>query len=74
MSFQAYIDNIQAKTGQLPADFKAQMEADGTFKPDMKATAVINWLKEKYDLGHGHAMAIFAVFKNEGWVHDAKKK
>lgn len=26
MSFQAYIDNIKAKTGKTPADFKALAE------------------------------------------------
>lgn len=74
MSFQAYIDNIQAKTGRLPEDFKREMEAEGTFNPDMKATDLVNWLKTKHDLGHGHCMAIWAVFKNEGWVNEGKKK
>ena len=40
----------------------------------MKATDLVNWLKEKYELGHGHSMAIWAVFKAEGWVSDGKKK
>lgn len=74
MSFQAYIDNIKAKTGQSPEDFKAQMVADGAFSPDMKAGVLVAWLQDKYEVGHGHAMAIWAVFKNEGWVNDGKKK
>ncbi len=74
MSFQAYIDNIKAKTGHSPEDFKAQLEQQGRMRPDMKATELVNWLKENHDLGHGHAMAIFAVFKSKGWVQDSKKK
>jgi hypothetical protein len=74
MSFQAYIDNIQSKTGRLPQDFKNEMEAEGLLKPDMKAAVLVNWLKEKYDVGHGHSMAIWAVFKAEGWVQEPKKK
>jgi hypothetical protein len=74
MSFQAYIDNIKAKTGKSPEDFKLQLEQEGRLRPDMKAAELIAWLKDNYDLGHGHSMAIFAVFKSEGWVKDAKKK
>lgn len=74
MSFQAYIDNIKSKTGQTPEDFKNQMQKEGVLKPDMTAKVLVNWLKDKYDLGHGHSMAIWAVFKDEGWVNDPKKK
>lgn len=74
MSFQAYIDNIKSKTGQTPEDFKSQMQKEGVLKPDMTATTLVNWLKDKYDLGHGHSMTIWAVFKDEGWVNDPKKK
>ena len=74
MSFQAYIDNIKAKTGKSPEDFKKQLQKEKILKPDMKATELVNWLKEKYDLGHGHCMAIWADFKSKGWVADPKKK
>ena len=74
MSFQAYIDNIKAKTGKTPEDFKKQLQKEGLLKKEMKATDLVNWLKEKYELGHGHSMAIWAVFKAEGWVNDGKKK
>jgi hypothetical protein len=73
MSFQAYIDNIKSKTGKDPEDFKKQMEADGLLSPDMKATELVAWLKQHYDLGHGHSMAIWAVLKQEGWVTPPKK-
>jgi L-rhamnose isomerase len=74
MSFQAYLDNIKAKTGKTPEDFKKQLEKEKLFTPALKATDLVNWLKDKYELGHGHSMAIWAVFKSKGWVTDTKKK
>jgi Domain of unknown function (DUF4287) len=70
MSFQAYIDNIKAKTGKTPADFKKLAEKKGFLKTGqlvktVKAIEVTNWLKEEFDLGHGHAMAIYATFKGK---------
>jgi len=29
----------------------------------VKAGEIVAWLKEDFDLGHGHSMAIFALFK-----------
>ena len=68
MSFQAYIDNIKTKTGKTPGDFKKMAEKkgflnNGKLKPDIKATVIIKWLKEEFQLGHGHSMAIYATFK-----------
>jgi hypothetical protein len=63
MSFQAYIDNIKKKTGKTPEDFKKLAEKKGLLKPEVKAMQVVNWLKEEFNLGHGHSMAIYAVFK-----------
>jgi hypothetical protein len=40
----------------------------------MKATEPVNFLKKEFGLGHGHAMAMWAVFKQEGWVDSPKKK
>ncbi len=70
MSFQAYIDNIKAKTGKTPADFKKLAEKKGfmikdELNPKTKATEITNWLKEEFELGHGHAMAIYATFKGK---------
>lgn len=70
MSFQAYIDNIHAKTGKTPDDFKALAEAqgfleNGGIKPSVKATQITDWLKAEFGLGHGHAMAIYASFKGK---------
>ncbi len=68
MSFQAYLDNIKAKTGKTPEDFKKQLEKQKLLRADMKAGELVKWLKEEYELGHGHSMAIWAVFKSKGWV------
>ncbi len=32
-------------------------------KATVKAGDVVNWLKADYDLGHGRAMAIYALLK-----------
>jgi hypothetical protein len=70
MSFQAYIDSIKAKTGKGPDDFTKLAERkeflkDGQIKPSVKATEITDWLKKDFELGHGHAMAIFAWFKRK---------
>ncbi len=65
MSFQAYIDNIKTKTGKSPADFKKLAEKKGLTKEGVKAGGIVKWLKEDFDLGHGHAMAIYATFKGK---------
>lgn len=68
MSFQAYIDNIKTKTGKSPKDFMMLMQKKGIFTPDMKASVLVSFLAKEFKLGHGHSMAIWAVFKDEGWV------
>lgn len=63
MSFQAYLDNIKVKTGKTPEDFKKIAEKKGLLKPNVKAGEIVAWLKKDFELGHGHAMAIYTVFK-----------
>jgi len=70
MSFKAYIDNIKAKTGVTPEGFKKLAEQkgylhDGKLKTETKAAQILKWLKDDFDLGHGHAMAIYATFKGK---------
>lgn len=70
MSFQAYLDNIQAKTGKSPADFKELAEQkgftqNGKIADGVKATQITDWLKQEFELGHGHAMAIYALLKGK---------
>ncbi len=63
MSFQAYLDNIKAKTGKTPDDFKKLAAKNGLLKTGTKAGEIVAWLKKDFDLGHGHAMAIYALLK-----------
>ncbi len=76
MSFQSYLDNIQARTGQSPADFR-RLAADkgylsgGKLRPEIKAGEIIEWLKHDFDLGHGHAMAVVALLKGTKKEGDA---
>lgn len=68
MSFQAYLDNIQTKTGKSAADFrqlaakKGYADARG-LRVGVRAGDIVAWLKQDYDLGHGHAMALVALLK-----------
>ena len=64
MSFQAYLDNIQTKTGKTPNDFIALAKAKGFDDPATKAGVIIAWLKADFELGHGHAMALVHAIKN----------
>ena len=68
MSFQAYLTNIQAKTGKSPEDFRKLAEQKGftqkgKLTSQVKAADIIHWLKQDFSLGHGHAMAIYALLK-----------
>ena len=68
MSFQAYLDTIKAKTDLGPTDFRRLAEErnfteGGALKSDTKAGAIVQWLNDDYGLGHGHAMAIYALLK-----------
>ena len=44
---------------------KKEFISDGKINPKIKATEITNWLKEEFELGHGHAMAIYATFKGK---------
>lgn len=70
MSFQGYLDNIQAKTGKTAEEFQKLAHdqgflKDGKLLAEIKTGQIVAWLKEEYDLGHGHAMAIYAWFKGK---------
>ena len=68
MTFKAYMENIEAKTGKSPRDFRAMAKEKGFFDgkaipPGVKAAQITDWLKTDFGLGHGHAMAIYALLK-----------
>ena len=64
MSFQAYLDAIEVKTGRTPRELLSQAQERGLDAPGVKAGAIVDWLKEEYGLGRGHAMALVHVIKN----------
>ena len=68
MSFQAYIDNIKMKTGKTPEEIRDEALARGILVEDMKATAFTDWLKKEYQLGQGHAMAMWKYFIDKKWI------
>ena len=70
MSFQAYLDNIEEKTGKTPNDFIALAKEKGFDKPEIKTMEIVAWLKEDFGLGHGHAMAITKVIKTGPIISD----
>lgn len=54
MSFQGYLDNIEAKTGKTPQEFIDLAKA----KNLTEFNEIIDWLKTDFDLGLGHARAL----------------
>ncbi|MCI2957576.1 DUF4287 domain-containing protein [Agromyces atrinae] len=71
MSFQAYLDAIENKTGLTPRQIVERAKQKGFDDPSVKAGVIVAWLKDDYDLGRGHAMALVHVIK-KGPVIDAK--
>ncbi|GAA2484407.1 DUF4287 domain-containing protein [Winogradskya humida] len=69
MSFQAYLDAIEVKTGKTPAELLAEARERG-YGPDTRAGEVVQWLKDDYELGRGHAMALVHVIKNGPVIGD----
>ncbi|MEK7327310.1 MAG: DUF4287 domain-containing protein [Chloroflexota bacterium] len=63
--FQSYLENIKAKTGKTPADFRALAKEKGL----TKASEVVAWLKKDFGLGYGHAGAIWHLI---GHADDVK--
>ena len=64
MSFQAYLDTVEDRTGLTPRQLLEIARSKGLDRPDTKAGDVVAWLRDDYDLGRGHAMAMWHVIKN----------
>jgi hypothetical protein len=69
MSFQAYLDNIELKTGKTPNELLALAASKG-FNASTKAGDIVTWLKDDFELGHGHAMALVHVIKHGQVISD----
>ena len=70
MSFQAYLDNIEEKTGKTPTEFIAMAKDKGLDDPKTKAGDILQWLKDDFDLGRGHGMAIVHIIKHGDAISD----
>lgn len=70
MSFQAYLDNIEAKTGVTPRQF-IDLATEKGFGRGTKSGEIVAWLADDYGLGRGHAMALVHVI-TKGEKIDAK--
>lgn len=68
MTFEAYMNNIRAKTGKGPQEFFDEAVSAGVLRPDTKTMEFVAWLKGHAGLGHGHSMAVWEAFKRQGWI------
>ncbi len=69
MSFQAYLDGAEAKTGQTPQEIVDLAHARG-FGPGTPAKEILAWLAADLGLGRGHGMALAHVVRNGPTIPD----
>lgn len=69
MSFQAYLDAAEKKTGHTPQELVDQAHARG-FGSETKAGEILTWLADDHGLGRGHGMALVHVIKNGAGISD----
>jgi hypothetical protein len=63
MSFQAYLDSIEDRTGLTPRQIIERAHAEGYDDPATKTGTIVQWLKDDLGLGHGHAQAMTQVIR-----------
>ncbi len=63
MSFQAYLDAVEEKTGKTPRQIMDLAAEKGFDDPKVKAGTILDWLKAEFGLGRGHGMALVHVIK-----------
>ena len=69
MSFQAYLDAIERQTGRTPREL-VELATQRGYGQATKAGEIVDWLKEDFGLGRGHAMALVHVIKNGPGISD----
>jgi len=69
MSFQAYLDAVEDKTGKTPQEL-IDLAAKRGYGADTKAGEIVDWLKDDFGIGRGHAMAMVHVIKNGPGIGD----
>jgi hypothetical protein len=60
VTYKAYMDNIRAKTGRTPEDYRRMAKEKGL----VKYSDLLKWLKTDCGLGHGHANAIILYIQD----------
>jgi hypothetical protein len=63
MSFQAYLDALETKSGRTPRELLALAAERGLQGPSTRSAPVIDWLRDDYGIGRGHAVALLHVIK-----------
>lgn len=69
MSFQAYLDAVEDKTGKTPQKL-IDLAAERGYGADTKAGEIVEWFKTDFGVGRGHAMAMVRVIKNGPGIGD----
>ncbi|MBC3760953.1 DUF4287 domain-containing protein [Quadrisphaera oryzae] len=69
MSYQAYLDAVEAESGKTPRQL-LDLAAERGYGPATKAGEVVAWLAEDFGIGRGHAMAFYGVLKNGPTISD----
>ncbi|WP_169581974.1 MULTISPECIES: DUF4287 domain-containing protein [Microbacterium] len=69
MSFQAYLDAVEKKTGLTPRQL-IDIAREKGFDENTKAAPIVEWLAADYGLGRGHAMAMVHVITKGPRISD----
>lgn len=69
MSFQAYLDAAEAKTGLTPQEIVDRAHAQG-FDEQTASGVILAWLSDELGLGRGHGMALVHVIRNGPTIAD----
>ncbi|PFG41705.1 uncharacterized protein DUF4287 [Isoptericola jiangsuensis] len=69
MSFQAYLDAVEKKTGKTPRALVDEAAEKG-FGAGTKAAPILQWLADDYGLGRGHGMAMVHVITKGPGIGD----
>lgn len=69
MSFQAYLDAVETKTGLTPRQL-VEIAHEKGFDASTKAGPIVEWLAADYGLGRGHAMAMVHVITKGPQISD----
>jgi len=70
MSFQAYLDAAETKTGLTPRQIVDLARERGFEGEGTKQGPIVAWLKEDLGLGHGHATALAHVIRKGPTISD----